>query len=244
MKINVKVEKLTQQFGSHLALDSVSFETNAINCLVLIGPSGGGKSTLLRLLAGLDIPAGGEIYFNGQQLQNDEKSLHTHRKSVGTVFQSFNLFPHLTAWDNLMLPLIHVHQWPLFKAKERLNNLLERFQLLAHAHKFPTQLSGGQKQRIAIIRALAIDPFILFLDEPTSALDPEMMVEVLHMIQELKGEGKNIVLVTHQMEFAKRVADEIVFIGQGKILDLGTSKYIFEQTQVQEVRQFIQKILL
>ncbi|MDH4467070.1 MAG: ATP-binding cassette domain-containing protein [Bacteriovoracaceae bacterium] len=250
--MKLRLNQVSQSFNHQEILHQISFSTSDIQGLGIIGPSGGGKSTLLRILAGLDIQnlntkmnqAPGEIFFDEKKLNFDGKSLHLHRTKMGVVFQSFNLFPHLSAWDNLMLPLIQVHHWELSKAKLRLDALLKRFQLSMHVHKFPSQLSGGQKQRMAIIRAISHHPEILFLDEPTSALDPEMASEVLHMILDLKKEGTKIVLVTHQMDFVKRVADEIAFLSQGKLVEFAKTSLLFSSSSQVEVVQFFQKILL
>ena len=183
--MKLDVTNLTQRFDATTVLDRLALATGEIQALVLVGPSGGGKSTLLRILAGLDVPVTGSVAFDGSPLPRDEESLRRYRKTVGTVFQAYNLFPHLSALDNLLLPLVHVHGLSHAAAVARVREPLERFQLMAHAHKRPAELSGGQKQRIAILRALVVQPRRLFLDEPTSALDPEMTAEVLEMIGEL-----------------------------------------------------------
>ena len=171
--MNLTISHLTQQFGSTTILDALDLSTEDIQALVLVGPSGGGKSTLLRILAGLDVPTNGDVAFDGVPLPRDESSLREYRKTIGTVFQAYNLFPHLTALENLLLPLVQVHGLQPEEARERICEPLERFDLAKHASKRPAQLSGGQKQRIAILRALVIQPQRMFLDEPTSALDPE-----------------------------------------------------------------------
>ena len=165
------------------------------------------------------------------------------RRRVATVFQAYNLFPHLTALDNLTLPLVHVHGLSPAAARERVAEPLERFKLADHAHKRPSQLSGGQKQRIAILRALVVQPERLFLDEPTSALDPEMTAEVLEMISELKGLGTRFVLITHEMGFARRVADEVAFVGGGKVVASGPAATMFEHCPEPRVREFFARIL-
>jgi polar amino acid transport system ATP-binding protein len=195
--MNLVIEDLVQRFpvparagrpaGVATVLDRLSLATGEIGTLVLVGPSGGGKSTLLRILAGLDVPTTGRVAFDGQPLPRDEESLRRYRRTVGTVFQAYNLFPHLTAMQNLLLPLVHVHGLSEAAARERVREPLERFRLAAHAHKRPAELSGGQKQRIAILRALVVEPRRLFFDEPTSALDPEMRAEVLEMIAEVRA---------------------------------------------------------
>jgi len=242
--MKLKIQQISQQYGIQIVLDHVTFSTSDIQCLGIIGPSGSGKSTLLRILAGLDVASKGEIFFNENKLNTDENSLHRHRKSMGIVFQSFNLFPHLSAWDNLMLPLREVHKWTHVEASKQVHTLLEKFQLLEHSQKFPGQLSGGQKQRLSIIRSIAHNPEIIFFDEPTSALDPEMASEVLHMILDLKKEGRKIVLVTHQMQFVKKVADEIAFLSSGKLVEFAPSTSLFETPSKQEVIQFLQRIIM
>ena len=241
--MNLEISGLVQRYGTATVLDGLKLHTGDIRSLVLVGPSGGGKSTLLRILAGLDVPVAGNVAFDGVSLSRDEPSLRAYRRTVGTVFQAYNLFPHLTAMDNLLLPLVHVHGLSESEARARVRDPLERFGLATHAHKRPAELSGGQKQRIAILRALVVQPKRLFLDEPTSALDPEMTAEVLEMIGELKHLGTQFVLVTHEMGFARRVADLVAFVGDGRVLAHGPPAEIIDRCNVPRVRSFFVRIL-
>lgn len=239
--MDLAISDLSKSFGEHRVLDSISLTLSASRALVLIGPSGGGKSTLLRLLAGLEKPDAGSISINGQRLQFEEDSLRAYRSQIGIVFQAFNLFPHLSALENVTLPLEKVHGVRPEQARERAQEVLARFKLKDHLHKKPAQLSGGQKQRVAIARALSINPKLLLFDEPTSALDPEMTAEVLDVINALKEEGRDFVLVTHEMGFAKQVADELLLVADGTILERGTS--MFEHPQTEQARRFLERVL-
>jgi polar amino acid transport system ATP-binding protein len=248
--MKLSIHDLVQRFldprgsrGPATVLDRLDLVTGDIQALVLVGPSGGGKSTLLRILAGLDVPVSGSVAFDGEPLPREETPLRGYRRTVGTVFQAYNLFPHLSALQNLLLPLVHVHGLSEPEARERVREPLERFGLTPHAHKRPAELSGGQKQRIAILRALVVRPRRLFLDEPTSALDPEMTAEVLDMIAELKSLGTQFVLVTHEMGCARRVADEIAFIADGRVAEHGTTADFLDRTTDPRVRNFLRQTL-
>jgi polar amino acid transport system ATP-binding protein len=241
--LKLEIRNLKKSFGQQLVLDDVSLSLERVHTLALIGPSGGGKSTLLRVVAGLERPDQGEVWLNDKEIVFQEKLLREHRRTVGTVFQSFNLFPHLTAFANVTLPLEKVHLYTPQKARESATEILERFQLMEHAHKQPAQLSGGQRQRIAIARAVAIKPKLLLFDEPTSALDPEMTGEVLDLIEELREEGRDFVLVTHQMGFAHRVADQIAILSQGRIVECGPPAQVLDQPKEEVTRQFLSRIL-
>jgi polar amino acid transport system ATP-binding protein len=241
--LKLEIRDLKKSFGQQLVLDDVSLSLEQVHTLALIGPSGGGKSTLLRVIAGLERPDQGEVWLNDKEIVFQEKLLREHRRTVGTVFQSFNLFPHLTAFANVTLPLEKVHRYTAQKARESATEILERFQLMEHAHKQPGQLSGGQRQRIAIARAVAIKPKLLLFDEPTSALDPEMTGEVLDLIEELREEGRDFVLVTHQMGFAHRVADQIAILSQGQIVECGPPAQVLDQPKEEVTRQFLSRIL-
>ena len=241
MKISLR--GITKSFGPQTVLRALDFEVEFEHALALVGPSGGGKSTLLRLLAGLDLPDSGEILIDGKPVPSDESGLRAHRRKIGVVFQAYNLFPHLTALQNIRLPLEHVHGLSAQKAEERANQFLDRFQLLDHAGKQPAQLSGGQRQRVAIARALAVDPEFLLLDEPTSALDPEMTAEVLDVIAELRSSEKPIVLVTHEMGFARHTADLVALVADGGIPECSQAGEFFDQPRHEATRRFLQRVL-
>jgi polar amino acid transport system ATP-binding protein len=241
MKISLR--GVTKSFGAQTVLRALDFEAEFEHTLALVGPSGGGKSTLLRLLAGLDLPDSGEIRIDGKPLPIDERGLRAHRQKIGVVFQAYNLFPHLTALQNIRLPLEQVHGLSSQEAESRANEFLARFQLLDHAAKQPGQLSGGQRQRVAIARALAVDPAFLLLDEPTSALDPEMTAEVLDLIAELRSSEKPIVLVTHAMGFARRTADLVALVADNRIPEHSPARDFFDQPRHESTRRFLQRIL-
>ncbi len=241
--MKLKLRQLTKRFGSHPAVDHVSLELDEVHALVLIGPSGGGKSTLLRIVAGLEFPDAGEVEIHGETMRFNEAHLLHHRRTVGTVFQAFNLFPHLSALHNITLPLEKVHGHSPAAAREIARELLARFRLEAHGGKRPAELSGGQRQRVAIARAVSIKPRLLLLDEPTSALDPEMTAEVLDMIGELRAEGRDFLLVTHEMGFARQAADEVVLLAEGRIVEAGPVKQIFEAPTNPATRDFLARIL-
>jgi len=237
------VKDLTQTFDTTRVLDKLSIETGMVNSLVLVGPSGGGKSTLLRILAGLDIPTSGTVEFDETVLQRDEASLRLYRRTVGTVFQSYNLFPHLSARENLILPLVSVHGLSRDEAIARVEEPLRRFQLHEHADKRPAELSGGQNQRIAILRAMVVRPKRLFLDEPTSALDPESISEVLDVMVDLAGGGMTMMCVTHEMGFARKVADRVVFMDAGEIVEVNDPEGFFANPREERSAKFLKQII-
>jgi polar amino acid transport system ATP-binding protein len=241
--LKLRLDRVTKTFDTHRVLDAISIDFANVHSLVLIGPSGGGKSTLLRVIAGLELPDEGAVEINGEQVEFAEASLQKHRRTIGVVFQAFNLFPHLSALANITLALEKVHGYSCADAREIALESLRRFRLEKHAQKKPAELSGGQKQRIAIARAIAIKPKLMLFDEPTSALDPEMTAEVLDVIQELKQEGRDFILVTHEMGFARQVADEIVFLADGKILETGQASTIFDHPQSEGCQDFLRRIL-
>jgi len=241
--MKLKIDKVTKTFGVHHALDELSLDVDECSTLAVVGPSGSGKSTLLRLLAGLECPDRGSISVNDQQLVFEEDFLRSYRRTVGTVFQAFNLFPHLTALENIILPLHQVHGLSREEAHQRGLEFLERFDLKGHAFKKPAELSGGQCQRVAIVRAVAIRSSFLLLDEPTSALDPLMTSEVLDLILELKQEGKHIVLISHHLTFVKKIADWIAYIEDGKVLELAKTAAFFASPSHPQTKQYLAKVL-
>ena len=241
--MRLKATNLCKSFGRQIVLKNVNLDLDKVHTLAFIGPSGGGKSTLLRIVAGLEKPDSGTLFLNDREIIYREKELMAHRRTVGTVFQAFNLFPHLTALQNITLPLEKVHQYNPAEARQVAEVILERFGLSEHGHKPPAQLSGGQRQRVAIARAISIKPKLLLFDEPTSALDPEMTAEVLDVIGELREEGRDLVLVTHQMGFAHRVADQIALLSGGEIIECGPPKQVLDNPQSETTRQFLAKIL-
>lgn len=236
-------DDITKRYGDHTVLDAITAQLEFPHVLALLGPSGGGKSTLLRVIGGLESPEAGSLMIDGQRVPTTEKSLRTFRSNIGTVFQSWNLFPHLDALANIMLPLTAVHGLSPEAARNRSLELLERLHLTGHAHKRPAELSGGQRQRVAIARAVAIHPRLLLLDEPTSALDPEMTAEVLEVIADLKAEGRTFILVTHAMNFARTVADQVAFLAGGRIVEQGSAAAFFTAPQSETARRFLAKVL-
>ena len=241
--MKLRATDLCKSFGRQTVLRDVNLNLDQVHALALIGPSGGGKSTLLRIMAGLEKPDSGRLDLNDREVIYREKELMAHRRSVGTVFQAFNLFPHLTALQNITLPLEKVHQYKPLEARQVAEEILERFQLSEHCHKPPAQLSGGQRQRVAIARAISIKPKLLLFDEPTSALDPEMTAEVLEVIEELRKEGRDLVLVTHQMGFAHRIADQIALLSGGQITECGPPSQVLDNPVSDTTREFLAKIL-
>lgn len=239
----IELTGLTKSFGPHRVLDGITRRLEFTHTLALIGPSGGGKSTLLRILAGLLAPDGGTVRINGEPLPADVDARRRYRTGIGIVFQAYNLFPHLTARENILLPLVEVHGLPRDEARARAEDVLARFQLTAHAGKHPAALSGGQRQRIAIARAIATQPRFLLFDEPTSALDPEMTAEVLDLLAELRAEGRTLILVTHEMGFARHTADLAAFVAQGTLLEVAEPAQLFAGAEHPDVRRFLGRIL-
>lgn len=241
--MHIELRSINKSFGTHHVLQDVSIDLPDTHALVIVGPSGGGKTTLLRVIAGLITPESGTLRVNERTVDFAENALREYRKRVGMVFQAYNLFPHLTALENIVLPLEKVHKVARAEAVQTAESLLARFQLLEHSHKKPAQLSGGQKQRIALSRAIAIRPEFLILDEPTSALDPEFTAEVLDMIQQLHAEDTHLILVTHNMGFARHTADYVLYIDEGTILEHGSPQEVFSNARHPKVRKFLDRVL-
>jgi general L-amino acid transport system ATP-binding protein len=230
-------------YGEFHALRGVNLEVKKGEVIVIVGPSGSGKSTFVRTINRLEEHERGEIIVDGITLNNDVRNIATIRSEIGMVFQSFNLFPHLTVLQNITLAPMWVRRWPREKAERIAMELLERVQIPEQANKYPGQLSGGQQQRVAIARALAMQPKIMLFDEPTSALDPEMIKEVLDVMRELAQTGLTMLCVTHEMGFAREVADRVIFFDKGEIIEQGTPDYLFTQAQHPRLQQFLAQIL-
>jgi len=239
----IKVEKLVKTFGENTVLKEIDLEVTPGEVVVIIGPSGSGKSTFLRCLNLLEQPTGGKITFEGNDLLAKGVKIDQIRQKMGMVFQSFNLFPHKTVLENLTISPIKVKQQEQAAAEETAKGLLEQVGLAEKADSYPSSLSGGQQQRVAIARALAMDPDVMLFDEPTSALDPEMVGEVLTVMQALAEKGMTMVVVTHEMGFAKEVADRVIFMADGIIQEQGTPEQIFEHPQNARTHDFLSKVL-
>ena len=225
------------------ALDGVTSEIKKGEVVVVIGPSGSGKSTYLRSLNLLENPTSGQIVFEGTDITDSKTNINLHRQKMGMVFQQFNLFPHMNVLKNLTIAPIKLLKMEKAKAEEKAMALLKRVGLADRSEAYPAQLSGGQKQRVAIVRALMMSPDVMLFDEPTSALDPEMVGEVLDVMKELAKEGMTMVVVTHEMGFAREVADRVIFMSNGKIIEEGSPDEIFTNPQDPRTKQFLQSIL-
>ena len=226
-----------------MALDHCDLDVKKGEVVAIIGPSGSGKSTLLRSLNLLEEPTAGEIYFEGVELSSKKVDINRHRQKMGMVFQHFNLFPHKTVLENIMMAPVTLKLKTQQEAQAQAVKLLERVGLADKKDEYPNMLSGGQKQRIAIVRALAMEPEVMLFDEPTSALDPEMVGEVLDVMRELAGEGMTMIVVTHEMGFAREVADRVIFMADGSIVEAGTPQQIFDEPKEERTRNFLSKVL-
>ncbi len=229
--------------GEVVALNGCSLDVQKGQVIAIIGPSGSGKSTFLRSLNLLEEPTSGEIYFNGADLTDKKVDINLHRQKMGMVFQHFNLFPHKTVLENITMAPVTLKLKTAEDANGMAMKLLERVVLADKANEYPNMLSGGQKQRIAIVRALAMEPEVMLFDEPTSALDPEMVGEVLDVMKELATEGMTMLVVTHEMGFAREVADKIIFMADGEIIEIGTPGEIFDNPQHERTQNFLAKVL-
>ena len=241
--ISVKDLKKHYNGGAIKALDGVSIDIDKGEVVVIIGPSGSGKSTLLRSLNLLETPTSGNIYFEGEDITSKNIDINKFRQKMGMVFQHFNLFPNMTILENMTIAPMKLLKKSREEAEAMAMELLERVNLADRANAYPKQLSGGQKQRIAIVRAMCMEPEILLFDEPTSALDPEMVGEVLEVMKELAKGGMTMAVVTHEMGFAREVADRVVFMADGQILEEGSPEEIFEHPKNERLQGFLSKIL-
>ncbi|NMC52111.1 MAG: amino acid ABC transporter ATP-binding protein [Chloroflexi bacterium] len=239
----ISMNNVYKHFGPVKALNGVSLDINRGKVVVIIGPSGSGKSTLLRCINHLEVESSGEIFVDGARVNGNQKHLNSVRSQIGMVFQHFNLYPHLTVLQNVTLALRVVKKTPRKEAEVIAMKQLERVGIAEKAHNFPTQLSGGQQQRVAIARALAMNPKIMLFDEPTSALDPEMIKEVLDVMLDLAKEGITMVVVTHEMGFARAAADEVIFMDQGIIIEHTTPQDLFNNPRHDRTRLFLSQIL-
>lgn len=239
----IKVENLSKSFGKVQVLKGITTEIHKGEVVVIIGPSGSGKSTFLRTLNLLEEPTGGKIYFEGIDITDPKININKHRQKMGMVFQQFNLFPHMTVLKNMTLAPMKLLKLSKADAEKRATELLDRVGLADRANAYPGQLSGGQKQRVAIVRALCMQPDVMLFDEPTSALDPEMVGEVLGVMKKLAEDGMTMAVVTHEMGFAREVADRVLFIDEGIIMEEGTPEEIFGNPQSPRLKDFLSKVI-
>jgi polar amino acid transport system ATP-binding protein len=241
--MKLRLEQVSKSFGDHLVLDEVSLDVAERDVICLIGASGSGKSTLLRCVNLLEPIDDGRILLDGDDISEPGRAHDPIRRRIGMVFQSYNLFPHMTVLDNITLAPVRVHKKPLKEAREQAMQWLDRVGLADRSGSYPDRLSGGQQQRVAIVRALVNNPRLLLLDEVTSALDPELVGEVLTMIRDLKGEGMTMVLATHEMGFARQVADRVVFLDGGRVLEAGPPAQVLGDPVEPRTRQFLARII-
>lgn len=239
----IKVENLQKSYGDLHVLKGIDYEIHEGQVVCVIGPSGSGKSTFLRCLNLLEEVSGGAVYIEGKKINDPSSDINTIRADVGMVFQQFNLFPHMSVLDNIVMAPMQVRKMSKADAEKRAMTLLEKVGLAEKAHNFPEQLSGGQQQRVAIARALAMQPKVLLFDEPTSALDPEMVKEVLAVMKDLAEEGMTMVVVTHEMGFAREMGDRVVFMDGGYIVEEGHPEDVFGNPQNERTKLFLSKVL-
>ena len=237
----LKIEHLTKKFEDNMILDDVSLTVHRGEVIVVVGPSGCGKSTMLRCINALEPTQGGSIEIEGQQISQSSKNLTQLRQKIGMVFQSYELFPHLTVLNNILLAPAKVQKRDKEEVKKEALELLERVGLKDKADSFPRQLSGGQKQRVAIVRALCMHPEILLFDEVTAALDPEMVREVLDVMLQLAEQGKTMLIVTHEMQFAREVSDQVLFMDEGFVVEQGPPEDVFGNPQEERTKQFLER---
>ena len=239
----LRVENLKKSYGDNEILKGISCEIKEGEKIVIVGPSGSGKSTFLRCLNMLESPTGGKVWLDDVELTNPRTDLNPIRQQMGMVFQHFNLFENLTIMDNITLAPVKTKRMKKTEARENALKLLRRIGLEDKADAYPAQLSGGQQQRVAIVRSLAMQPKVMLFDEPTSALDPEMVGEVLDVMKELAAQGMSMVVVTHEMGFAREVADKVVFMDAGQLIEQGTPEQIFEHPQSERLKTFLDKVI-
>ena len=235
----LKIENLTKEYEGQKILDGINLEVKQGDVLVVVGPSGCGKSTLLRCINALEPIQGGTIKLQGMDIRKGSKNITTLRQKIGMVFQSYELFPHLTVLDNVMLAPLKVAKRPKGEVQKEAEALLDRVNLLNKARSYPRELSGGQKQRVAIVRALAMHPEILLFDEVTAALDPEMVREVLDVMLDLAKQGRTMIIVTHEMQFARAIADRVIFLDGGKIVEESTPEAFFDHPKTERAQKFL-----
>jgi glutamate transport system ATP-binding protein len=239
----VELASVRKSFGDNLVLDDVDLRIDRGAAVVVAGPSGSGKSTMLRCINGLESIDGGTIRFDGRAVESTGREIYGIRAQIGMVFQQFNLFPHMTVLENITLGPLEVGDITREESKRRASDLLERVGIPEKADDYPADLSGGQQQRVAIARAMAVEPKLMLFDEPTSALDPEMIREVLDVMRDLAREGMTMVVVTHEMGFAREVCDRLVFIDEGRIVEEGTPDEFFNHTRSDRAKEFVDKII-
>ena len=239
----IEIRSMNKWYGEFHVLKDIDLQVQEREVVVVIGPSGSGKSTLIRCINRLEEHQQGDILVDGIELTNDVRNISAIRRETGMVFQQFNLFPHITVLENITLAQRHVRRRPKAEAEEIAHSLLGRVGIPDQANKYPGQLSGGQQQRVAIARALAMQPKIILFDEPTSALDPEMIKEVLDVMKELATSGMTMIVVTHEMGFAREVADRVIFMDAGHIVEVGTPEHFFENPQHERTKLFLSQIL-